>query len=285
MLRLDSKKHDLGGGMIVRRVLPQRLKRMIGPFVFLDHMGPVIIEPDQNTDVRPHPHIGLSTLTYLFSGRIMHRDSLGTVASIESGEVNWMTAGHGISHSERAFESDRKSLRELHGLQFWIALPDDQEDCDPEFHHYGYDEIPKIKNDHYELTVIAGEGFGLKSPVTVTSPLILVDIKCLQKCSLKLPWSDYELAVYVISGQIKIGQELFNSFQMAVLDKNTDLTVEAQIDTHYIVIGGKPMATVKHIWWNLVSSSKEKIENAKMKWKNGEFPMVPEDNEFIEMPD
>jgi hypothetical protein len=286
MFRFNGKEHDLGGGMIVRRVLPQRLKRKVGPFVFLDHMGPVEIAPEQNTDVRPHPHIGLSTLTYLFSGRLMHRDSLGTVSLIEPGGVNWMTAGRGISHSERAHQSDREHVHPLHGLQFWIALPDEKEDCDPSFQHYHRELIPKNQNKERELAVIAGEGFGLKSPVKVSSPLIFAEVKAHKKFILNLAeFKNFELAIYMVTGTARSQGEELEPLQMMFFEKNQVETIEVDTGAHLVVIGGEPMLTERHMWWNLVSSSLEKIERAKRQWKDGTFPMVPGETEFIPLPE
>ncbi len=175
MIKIEGKKHDLGGGMIIHRILPDKKKRMVGPFCFLDHMGPIVITANQNTDVRPHPHIGLSTLTYLFEGNLVHRDSVGSVATIAPGEVNWMTAGRGISHSERTPDQDKTRERALHGLQFWVALPDGQEDIAPSFCHYTKDQIPVHENELRKITLIAGEAFELKSPVKTSSPLVFTN--------------------------------------------------------------------------------------------------------------
>lgn len=287
---IQGKEHDLGGGMLVRRVLPQVAKRSVGPFIFLDHMGPVQIAADQNTDVRPHPHIGLSTLTYLFSGRIIHRDSLGSLASIEPGEVNWMTAGKGISHSERTAPEDRKHPHEMHGLQFWIALPDDQEDCDPSFQHYNQQSIPKIENEIAEIKVIAGSGFGMVSDVRTTSPLVLIEIKTKQDFEFDFAEFKFEVAVYMIKGDGKFESETENhsvhSLEMMLiedLDKNKKMKISA--GSHFIIMGGEPIQTPRHMWWNLVSSSKDKIEQAKLNWKNKTFPMVPGETEFIPLPE
>ena len=285
MLHLESKPHDLGGGFIVRRVLPQILKRAVGPFVFFDHMGPLTVAPGQNTDVRPHPHIGLSTLTYLFSGRVVHRDSIGSAAVIEPGGVNWMTAGSGISHSERAHEDDKQRPYEMHGLQLWIALPDDQEDCEPNFQHYGGEVIPRIQNGPCNIAVIAGEAFGVKSPVAITSPLLMAEIKSSQHYNLSFEFaSDFELGLYMVKGQTKVGDQTVNPMQMLVLDRNTGV-IEVSADSHFVILGGKPFIAPRHIWWNLVSSSLEKIEAAKTKWRNGTFPMVPGETEFIPLPE
>lgn len=286
MLHLEGKPHDLGGGMIVRRVLPQVLKRMLGPFVFFDHMGPLTASAEQKTDVRPHPHIGLSTLTYLFKGRIVHHDSLGSKAEIEPGGVNWMIAGNGISHSERAHEDDKHAPRDMHGLQLWIALPDELEDCDPSFQHYGRDSIPRDKNDQREIAVIAGTAFGLTSAVSVTSPLVMAEIKTFQSTTIPFDFpKEFEIGIYMMSGRAKVTDQDVGPLQMLILERCNSGVLEVTADAHFVILGGKPFTTGRHIWWNLVSSSLDKIEAAKKKWRDGTFPMVPGETEFIPLPE
>jgi redox-sensitive bicupin YhaK (pirin superfamily) len=285
MIKIEGKKNDLGGGMFVQRILPNVQKRMVGPFCFLDHMGPITIPPNKNTDVRPHPHIGLSTLTYLFEGRMIHRDSLSSVAKIEPGEVNWMKAGKGISHSERALESERAITRHLHGLQFWVALPDGQEDVDPSFQHYEKNQIPVHENEERQISLVAGEAFGLKSPVVTTSPLVFANIHAKKNFTLEFKSSDFEVGYYLIEGSAQIGDEVFQKNQMLVFEKGDLPKVQVKQGAHLIMIGGEPFSTPRHVWWNLVSSSREKIEETKMRWKNGTFPMVPGETEFIPLPE
>lgn len=285
MIKIDGKEHDLGGGMIVRRILPERRKRMVGPFCFLDHMGPMTAAPGQNIDVRPHPHIGLSTLTYLFEGRMVHRDSLGKVVTIEPGEVNWMTAGNGIVHSERSHDEDRGKARRLHGLQFWVALPDGKEDIDPNFQHYGKGQIPIDENEERSISLVVGEGFGMKSPVLATSPLIFTLIQARKKFSFDFNSPTFELALYVVSGSARVEEEGLTANQMFVFEPGNLPKVEVAQHSHVILIGGEPIQTPRHIWWNLVSSSKEKIEAAKQRWKAGQFPKVPGETEFIPLPE
>lgn len=285
MIKIESKKGDLGGGMIVKRILPSKNKRMVGPFCFFDHMGPIDIQPNQNTDVRPHPHIGLSTLTYLFEGRMVHRDSLGYTVEIEPGEVNWMTAGSAISHSERAHDEDRSKQRRLHGLQFWIALPDGDEEIDPSFQHYDKDEIPTEENEDRRLFLVAGQAFGMQSPVMTSSPLLLADIYGKKDFNFRYPTADSELALYVVNGSAKVGEDELSESQMMVFEQNTFIDVEIKAGTHFILLGGQAFNTPRFIWWNLVSSSREKIEEAKAKWKAGTFPMVPGETEFIPLPE
>lgn len=284
-MRIDSREHDLGGGFTVKRLLPFAKKRMVGPFIFLDHIGPVAIAIGQNTDVRPHPHIGLSTLTYLFEGRMVHRDSLGFAATIAPGEVNWMTAGRGISHSERAHEDDKTKIRHLHGLQFWVALPDDKEDIDPSFEHYKASQIPQKDTDDYQLKVICGEAFGLSSPVAVSSPLIFAEFKSKKDHRVQTALPGFESAIYVVSGEVCVNGEWIHASQMETLPTNMDLNLEAKAGAHFVLIGGEAFATPRHIWWNLVSSNRERIEAVKKSWKDRSFPQVPGETEFIPLPD
>ena len=285
MIIIDGKEHDLGGGMLVRRILPDRKKRMVGPFCFLDHMGPVAIAAKQNIDVRPHPHIGLSTLTYLLEGRMVHRDSLGKVATIEPGEVNWMTAGNGISHSERSHKDDFDKVRKMHGLQFWVALPDGKEDIDPSFQHYEANQIPKDENEVRSISLVVGESFGLKSPVIATSPMIFSFLKAKNDFSFDFSAPKFELALYVVSGSANFDGETINQYQMAVFEPGKFPKINVRAGTEVALVGGEPFETPRFIWWNLVSSSKEKIELAKQRWKTGQFPMVPGDTEFIPLPE
>lgn len=294
MILIQGKRHDLGGGFFINRLLPDRTKRMVGPFIFLDHMGPLTIQPNQNTDVRPHPHIGLSTLTYLFEGHMVHRDSLGVIADIAPGEVNWMTAGKGISHSERSLESEQSKVRTMHGLQFWVALPDDSEDCDPSFQHYEKSVIPRFEDADKSICVIAGDAFGLKSPVKTTSPLIFAEIKTKNDFDLNLKIEGFELALYVIKGSAQIEnqnllepenkKQIIAEIQMMVYENGGAAHAQIKAGSHVVIIGGKPFPNQKFIWWNLVSSSKEKIEKAKKDWAAGTFPKVPGETEFIPLP-
>lgn len=284
MIHLQGKEHDLGGGLFIHRILPDRTKRMVGPFTFLDHMGPLTTQPNQNTDVRPHPHIGLSTLTYLYQGRIVHRDSLGVTAEITPGEVNWMTAGKGISHSERAHESERGQARSLHGLQFWIALPDHLEDCDPSFQHYQKTQIPKFETQDFNLSLVAGKAFGLESPVHVSSPLIFADANAENDFDFELQIPGFELAIYLVDGYAENGTQEISKFEMLVAEKDQPLSVQIKKGSHFVIIGGAPFTTQRYMWWNLVSSSKEKIELTKKLWESQQFPMVPGETEFIPLP-
>lgn len=281
---LTGKMHDLGGGLVIHRVLPQIGRKSVGPFVFFDHMGPVEAKPGQNTDVRPHPHIGLSTLTYLFEGRIVHRDSAGGQAVIVPGEVNWMTAGKGISHSERTHPDDKNISRRMHGLQFWIALPKDQEDCEPSFQHYSDRDIPSRNLENVNVKLIAGEGFGLSSKVRTSSPLMLAHFQTEAAGEIEIPKKNFELGVYVISGKLMGGSLEIGPRQLLILNEERE-RLHFEKATSFILLGGAPLESPRIVWWNLVSSSREKIEAAKKQWREGTFPMVPGDAEFIPLPE
>jgi hypothetical protein len=284
-VKLIGKPHDLGGGMTVTRLIPQAQKRMIGPFVFFDHMGPVDIKAGQNIDVRPHPHIGLSTLTYLLEGRMVHRDSLGTEVTINPGDVNWMTAGRGISHSERAHIDDKKREHRLQGLQLWVALTDELEDVAPSFDHYDSSEIPRLETTAYRLSVVAGEAFGLKSAVRTSSPLILAAVQAKSDGVFDVEFKEFEVGVYVVAGQVELLGQTLLAHELLVLAPEVFARIKFDTTAHFVILGGPPFGSPRFIWWNMVSGSREKIEMAKYQWKNGTFPMVPGDSEFIPAPD
>jgi len=285
-VKLAGKPHDLGGGMTVTRLIPQAKQRMVGPFVFFDHMGPVDIRAGQNIDVRPHPHIGLSTLTYLLEGRMVHRDSLGTEVTIKPGDVNWMTAGRGISHSERGHSEDKNRDHRLQGLQLWVALTDELEDVAPSFDHYDTTEIPRLETPSYQLSVVAGEAFGLKSAVRTSSPLILAAVQAKSDGgNFDVEFKEFEVGVYMVAGQADLLGQTLLAHEMLVLAPGVSAQITFDANAHFIILGGPPFASPRFIWWNMVSSSREKIEMAKYQWKNGTFPMVPGDSEFIPAPD
>jgi redox-sensitive bicupin YhaK (pirin superfamily) len=283
-LVIEPRAKDIG--ITVRRILPWQKKRMVGPFIFLDHMGPAHLHPpEDHMDVRPHPHIGLSTLTYLFEGAIVHRDSLGVVQTIVPGEVNWMTAGKGISHSERESTEQRTHDRTIHGLQFWVALPKDKEDVDPSFDHYGISDIPKMDNGTAEVDIVAGSAFGKTSPLKAYSPMKFMIIKTRKNGSIDISSDGHELAVYVVKGSIKLNGEEYSETKMVVFNTGSDLSLEYPGDAVIAVLGGEPFPESRYIWWNLVSSDHAKIEAAKVAWTNGTFPMVPGETEKIPLPD
>ncbi len=281
-LVIEAKARDLGG-FSVRRVLPSPQRRMVGPFVFFDHMGPAEFPPGEGIQVRPHPHIGLGTVTYLFEGEIMHRDSLGFVQPIQTGAVNLMTAGRGIVHSERA-GSDLETTSRLHGIQSWMALPTDQEETTPEFMHYPANDLPELEQDGLQVRVIIGEAYGMRSPVKSYSPMLYLECRAKQGSTMTLPDSYDEQAVYVVSGEIAIDGQRLASGVMGVMSPGRKSQITANTDCRAMVIGGAPVGP-RHIWWNFVSSSRERIERAKLDWQHKRFAMVAGDSEFIPLPD
>ncbi len=281
-LRITPRERDLGE-FSVRRVLPARDRRMVGPFIFFDHMGPAEFPPGKGIAVRPHPHIGLATITYLFEGEIIHRDSLGFVQAIQSGAVNLMTAGRGIVHSERAGD-DLQATSRLHGIQSWMALPTDQEEIEPAFLHYAAADLPQIDADGTSVRLIMGEAFGHVSPVQLYSPTLYFDCQMRAASSLRLPENYEEMAAYVVSGRVRIERQHYDSGVLAVACAGKSVVLEAEEDSHVMVIGGDAIGT-RHIWWNFVSSSKKRIEEAKADWQNGRFDAVPGETEFIPLPD
>jgi redox-sensitive bicupin YhaK (pirin superfamily) len=283
-LVIDPRRRDLGG-FEVERVLPIAKRRMVGPFIFFDRFGPVDFPPGipRSMDVRPHPHIGLSTLTYLFDGEIMHRDSLGSEQAIRPGEVNWMTAGRGITHSER-FERARAEGGRLNGIQAWLALPRELEETDPAFAHYGAPELPHFDDVGIQGRVIAGEAFGVRAKVDVYSPLFYVHCDLAANARFELPDEYVERAVYVVSGAIEIDEQSFIAGQMIVLRMDAPAVVTAGNASTIMLLGGDPVGE-RYIDWNFVSSSKERIEQAKADWRAGRMKLPDLDNgEFIPLP-
>ena len=279
---IDPDSKDLGG-FSVRRVLPSRKRKMVGPFIFFDHIGPAEFPPGEGIQVRPHPHIGLSTVTYLFEGEIIHRDSLGCVQAIQAEAVNLMTAGRGIVHSERAGD-DLERVSRLHGIQSWMALPRELQECDPDFRHYPASELPGFVHHGVAIRVIMGEVFGHASPVTQHAPTLYLECRMPGGTSLKLP-SDYdEIAIYVVSGELRIANTLIGAARMAVLADADSVQLQANCDSHVMIIGGASFGE-RHIWWNLVSSSRQRIEQAKQDWRDNRFDPVPGETEFIPLPD
>ena len=278
--------HDLGDNFTVRRVLPSRQKRMVGPFVFLDEMGPHLFTPGKGLDVRPHPHIGLATVTYLFSGEILHRDSLGTVQAIKPGDVNWMTAGRGIVHSERTAQEQRAHGSTLSGLQCWVALPGVHEECDPAFVHTGVAELPLVEANGVSARIVAGRFLGKTSPVQTLSPMYFVDLNLAPDASVEVPPDYQERAVYVVEGRVDLGPDgVFDAGQLLVLKPGRQITLAASGAARLVLLGGDPMDGPRYLSWNFVSSSAERIEQAKQDWREQNFPMVPGETEFIPLPD
>ncbi len=283
-LVIEQRRRDLGG-FEVGRVLPYAKRRMVGPFIFLDHMGPVVFPPGipKSVDVRPHPHIGLSTVTYLFEGEIMHRDSVGSEQPIRPGEVNWMTAGRGITHSER-FERARSEGGSMNGMQSWVALPKEQEETEPAFTHYGADRLPLSDEEGVWMRVIAGEAFGMRADVKTHSPMFYVHCALAAGARLALPDAYTERAAYVASGSIEADGQTFCEGQMPVFSAGSNITLEAIAPAVVMLLGGEPLGE-RFIEWNFVSSSKDRIEQAKADWRAGRMKLPDRDNaEFIPLP-
>lgn len=273
------------GNFMVGRLLPFREKRAVGPFVFIDHMGPAHLSDHENMDVPPHPHIGLSTLTFLFEGSIMHKDSLGTEMEIKPGAVNWMTAGKGIVHSERTPEYLRKTDKMLHGLQIWVALPKELEQMDPNFVHVEADDIPAWEKDGVSYKLIAGEAFGKKSPVPVYSPLYFIEIKSTTAQKINIGKDLFgESGLYILEGSIKSGEHTYDPKQILIANDSTLCEFEIAANTTVYIFGGTPFPEEHFIFWNFVSSDKELIEKAKQDWTAQTFPKVPGETEFVPLP-
>jgi redox-sensitive bicupin YhaK (pirin superfamily) len=286
LLVIDPRPRDLGG-FTVRRLLPAAGSRMVGPFIFLDHMGPAVMQRGSGMDVRPHPHIALATVTYLFEGEIIHRDSLGSERAIHPGDVNWMLAGRGIVHSERSSPEERVRGVRLHGIQSWVALPVAHEDAEPAFVHHPARTLPKLSRDGAELTVIAGTAYGAESPVGVLSPTLYVDARLQPGVRLTVDGSHPQRAIHVAEGKVRIGERRIGPGVMAILRSGAEVKVEAAEEpARLMLLGGAPLDGDRHIWWNFVSSSKERIERAKDDWRAGRFGKVPGDEkEFIPLPE
>ncbi|MDE2165216.1 MAG: pirin family protein [Alphaproteobacteria bacterium] len=284
-LVIEPRTHDLGDGFEVRRVLPFAKRHMVGPFIFFDHFGPTMFRPGTGLDVRPHPHIGLATVTYLFAGEIMHRDSLGTTQLIRPGAVNWMTAGRGIVHSERTPPETRGHASPIYGIQSWVALPKTREEIAPAFEHYPAASLPLVDGDGVSARLIAGTMFGQTSPVTTQSPLFYADVT-LRAGAILIPPADYaERAAYLLEGAVECAGARHAPPQMLVFGRKARAAIKAVEPARLLLLGGEPLDGERHIWWNLVSSSPDRIEQAKRDWKAGRFPKVPGDSEeFIPLP-
>ncbi len=277
---------DLGDGFTVRRALPSAHRRMVGPFIFLDQMGPVAFTGEQALDVRPHPHIGLATVTFLLEGEIMHRDSLGSAQVIRPGEVNWMTAGRGITHSERTPDARRGVEARLFGLQTWIALPAEHEETAPAFTHYAADAIPAAEDGGTCLTLIAGSADGLVSPVQTFSDMIYADLSLAPGARYRFAADHIERAVYVVSGSVRVeGQDgAFGAAQLVVLKPGAEVVLTSDETTRLMLVGGEPFAEKRFIDWNFVSSRPDRIKQARSDWREGRFAQVPGETEFIPLP-
>jgi redox-sensitive bicupin YhaK (pirin superfamily) len=282
---IEPRLRDLGGGFSVRRVLPFAKMRAVGPFVFFDHFGPTVFAPGQGMDVRPHPHIGLATISYLFEGEIMHRDSLGNAQPIRPGEVNWMTAGRGIAHSERTPPGLRKNGSRLCGIQSWVALPRKFEETAPQFVHYAKDAQPVIAGDGKTLRLIAGSLYGKRASVEVFSGMFYADAEMEAGATLELDVEHAERAAYIVTGAVEFAGTRHEAGRMLVFRGGAPVMLAAREPARLMLLGGESLDGPRHIWWNYVSSSEARIEQAKADWKEGRFAKVPGDDEFIPLPE
>lgn len=281
---LKPHTRDLGG-FEVRRVLPGHPHQMVGPFIFFDHMGPAVFAPGTGVDVRPHPHIGLATVTYLFEGSMMHRDSLGTVQRIAPGDVNWMTAGSGIVHSERTPDDERAAGPRLHGIQTWVALPRAHEQTAPSFTHQPKATLPLIARPGVEMRLIVGTAFGKRAPTPAFSDIFYLAVEMQAGGALELPPEHEERGVYIVEGEVHVAGSSIAPQHMAVLTDQATVRIEAQTAARLMLLGGAKMDGERLIWWNFVASSRELLENAKTRWLEQRFAPVPGETEFIPLPE
>jgi redox-sensitive bicupin YhaK (pirin superfamily) len=286
-LVIEARKASIGPGMDVRRILPFRLRRMVGPFIFMDHAGPVQVRPQaaSSMDVLPHPHIGLSTVSYLFGGKVTHRDSLGVEQVIQPGEVNWMTAGRGIAHSERFEDPAVLAGSTLEMLQTWVALPEKDEESIPSFDNYKPEVLPVFTDPGVWMRLIAGNAFGLRNNVKTHSPLFYLHVVLEKDAKFGLPPEHSERAIYITKGSIEVSGRIYHEGQMLVFNRGVDPVLFSKEATTLMMLGGEPLGE-RFIWWNFVSSKKERIEQAKSDWKAGRILLPPNDNlEFVPLPE
>jgi len=282
----DARVHDLGDGFMVRRMLPVLQARHVGPFVFFDHIGPATFSAGKGMDVRPHPHIGLATVTWLFDGAIRHRDSLGSLADIRPGEVNWMTSGRGIVHSERTPPQERQDGHRLHGIQVWVALPQADAEVAPAFHHHDREALPRIRQPGVEAVLIAGSAYGERSPVKVFAPMFFLEVSLAAGAELALPQEHAERGVHVVEGAVHWDGLDIGANQMAVQAGPSAPPLQAREASRLMLFGGAPLDGERHLWWNFVAASRERIEQAKADWQAQRFGIVPGDEvEFIPLPE
>lgn len=284
-LIIEERSRDIGD-FLVRRLIPFRKKRMIGPFIFIDHMGPTTLGPNKYMDVDQHPHIGLSTLTFMLEGEIMHEDSLGTKQRIQPGSVNWMVAGKGVSHTERTPDNLRNgTVFTAQGYQIWVALPKELEDINPEFHHIPKTDLPKWKDGAAEFTLVAGQGYGRKSTVPVHSPLFMIEIKTTETYQLNtIGQLKGEIGICIVSGSIEACGEIVEKGNIVVSKVEDTCKTIVHANTHLLLFGGEPLPEERHIYWNFVSHDKEKIEKTKKAWANKTFPMMKNDESYVPLP-
>ena len=277
---LKATEHDIGG-LSVKRLLPNHEKCMVGPFIFFDQMGPNDFPPGQGINVRPHPHIGLSTLTYLFSGSILHRDSLGNNLEIHPGDVNWMTSGKGIVHSERESFEVRANPHSISGLQCWVALPEHMAELEPAFSHTKKNDLPHITHEGVMMRLVVGEAYGLSSPVKTYSPMFYIDVVASKGSLIGRPNPGQEAAIFTVCGEVSINGETYGENEFILLE-DSDEAISLAADGRFIMLGGEPFKKVPYIHWNFVAYTKERMEQAKDDWKSGRFPTIPgDDKEFI----
>lgn len=282
---IPSRIRDLGG-FSVRRVLPAAARRLVGPFIFFDHIGPVALAPGEGGDTRPHPHIGLATITYLFDGEMMHRDSIGSEQAIRPGDVNWMIAGRGIAHSERHDPEMRARSRVLHGIQTWVALPLEHEEMAPAFEHHPARTLPVIQQPGAELRVIMGTAYGARSPAGVLSPTLYVHARLAAGAELAVDETHEERAVYAVDGDIEVAGQPIAEGTLVTLAAGAPATIRAVTAANAMLVGGASIGAPRHIWWNFVSSSQERIERAKAEWRAGRFgKVIHDETDFIPLPD
>lgn len=282
---IEPRVHDLGGFQ-VRRAVPTLQARSVGPFVFVDHIGPAVFEPGTAIDVRPHPHIGLATVTFLWAGSLHHKDTLGSAQDIAPGDVNWMTAGRGIAHSERTPQRLRGGTQPMHGMQTWVALPKAHEEAAPEFHHHPASTLPVRQDRGSTLRVIAGRGFGMESPVRVFADTFNIAIDLAPDAELAIDPSAPERALYVLDGQAQLDGADIPDKHLLLLDRGTAPVLRAKTPLKAMLLGGEPLDAPRHVWWNFVSSSRERIEQAKRDWVEGRFGTIPGDaKEYIPLPE
>lgn len=282
-LIIEPVTKDLGE-FTVDRLLPDERRQRVGPFIFFDHIGPAEFAPGSGVNVRSHPHIGLATVTYLFDGKMLHRDSLGFVQVIRAGAVNWMTAGRGIAHSEKVTEEILASGQRLHGIQVWVALPLESEEIEPRFEHYASEDIPAVDLEGANARVVIGSAYGLTSPVQTESETLYVELQIDAGASVELPRTE-ELAVFVIDGDIRIDGQAIPTGSLAVLVNDSTATLEATCRSHVMLCGGATLPGKRILWWNFVSSSRERMQQAKDDWRDGRFDTVPGESDFIPLPD
>ena len=282
---VEPRVHDLGGGFLVRRAVPSIQARSVGPFVFVDHMGPAVFEPGRGIDVRPHPHIGLATVTFLWAGTIRHRDTLGSVQDISPGDVNWMTAGRGIAHSERSPQALRAQAHPAHGMQTWVALPRANEETQPAFFHHAAAALPRVERPGVLLRVIAGRGYGLESPVEVYADTFNIAVDLDAGAETPIDEMHVERALYVLDGDAQLDGSDIPARQLVLLDPGVRHRLRAKTPLKAMLLGGEPLDAHRHVWWNFVSSSRERIEQAKQDWVEGRFGQVPDETEFIPLPE